>query len=231
MAESMTAASHCLWPPTRCRHSLAVDQHRPWQTWMDDNAETFVHHCNVVWGQESSRKPKASSNCLLPLRANYFRLGWWSTDRPLPCTRNEMLFEAERSTHLARFFAQHHWLRITVRLSVISARHEEDDDRKGGRHSPVHRTLGPKPRLLRIHILWLWGRSWSLGGLVVEYHTGSTQSDSSAMTSLISGIRDTLSYQYCNRPTRYHWPHPRPFEPKSKWGRISRSTKFSRSKN
>ena len=29
MAESITAAVTAFEPPTRCRHSLAVDQHRP----------------------------------------------------------------------------------------------------------------------------------------------------------------------------------------------------------
>ena len=99
---------------------------------------------------------------------NYLRLGWWSTDRPLPMNdvRGRTWNVQSRSGMLAYLCTRQHWLWVTVEPHITGTRHEEAVAREGGRYAPVRRVLGSKPLSLRTHRHR--GRSRPLKSAVVE---------------------------------------------------------------
>ena len=69
---------------SRLYHHMCLWTDGQWRTWTERRGRCVAHHFCAVWGE-------GSAVCLGPRSAsqrspytNYLRLGWWSTDRPLP---------------------------------------------------------------------------------------------------------------------------------------------------
>ena len=69
---------------SRLYHHMCLRTDGQWRTWTERRGRCVAHHFCAVWGE-------GSTVCLGPRAAsqrshytNYLRLGWWSTDRPLP---------------------------------------------------------------------------------------------------------------------------------------------------
>ena len=82
-----------------------------------------------------------------------------------------------------------------IQLSINIARHEDADALEKGRHGPVHRVSGSKPRCLRTHIHC--GRSRPLESTVVKQQDSSTRSETNFPLGVVwqMGTGDARSYQ------------------------------------
>ena len=143
-----------------------------WRTWMDGtDADAGCAPYLAVWGEGSAVCLGSRPASQRSPYTNYLRLGWWSTDRPLPMND---VSGRECSIEVGHISVFMHPATLAVdngRAPHFRVRHEEVVAREGCSYAPVRRVLGLEPLSLRTHRHR--GRSRPLRSAVVEYQAPS----------------------------------------------------------